>query len=206
VNEVAGTATFGPSHWIAVLVTLLVCAALAGLIVWFLAARQRRRTRRQLALQREQQEAALERVLRATAQDDEKLVSDYETQLAALDERMNSLERENARLRDRLASSGVMGLFGGKQKESVSALLLENEQLHELLASQQSQMAEMMRDMSDRWVSQIEQQAQASARAVRYKQALLSAFLQQRETRQLLDGMLSGDRLDEPLPSEDAEG
>ena len=206
MNEVAGTATFGPSHWIAVLVTFLVCAALAGLIIWFQAARQRRQTRRQLETQREQQEEALERVLRATAQDDEKLVSDYETQLAALDERMNSLERENARLRDRLASSGVMGLFGGKQKESVSALLLENEQLHELLASQQSQMAEMMRDMSDRWVSQIEQQAQASARAVRYKQALLSAFLQQRETRQLLDGMLSGDRLDEPLPSEDAEG
>jgi len=75
-----------------------------------------------------------------------------------------------------------------------------------LLASQQSQMAEMMRDMSDRWVSQIEQQAQASARAVRYKQALLSAFLQQRETRQLLDGMLAGDTLGEPLPPDDSNG
>jgi len=206
VNEVAGTATFGPTHWIAVLVTFLVCAALAGLIIWLLGARQRRQSRRQLATQREQQEQALDRVLRATAQDDEKMVSDYESKMAALDERIQTLERENARLRDRLASSGVMGLFGGKQKESVSALLLENEQLHELLASQQSQMAEMMRDMSDRWVSQIEQQAQASARAVRYKQALLSAFLQQRETRQLLDGMLAGDTLGEPLPPDDSKG
>jgi len=206
VNEVAGTATFGPTHWIAVLVTFLVCAALAGLIIWLLGARQRRQARRQLSTQREQQEQALDRVLRATAQDDEKMVSDYESKMAALDERIQTLERENARLRDRLASSGVMGLFGGKQKESVSALLLENEQLHELLASQQSQMAEMMRDMSDRWVSQIEQQAQASARAVRYKQALLSAFLQQRETRQLLDGMLAGDTLGEPLPPDDSKG
>ena len=206
MNEVAGTATFGPTHWIAVLVTFLVCAALAGLIIWLLGARQRRQARRQLSTQREQQEQALDRVLRATAQDDEKMVSDYESKMAALDERIQTLERENARLRDRLASSGVMGLFGGKQKESVSALLLENEQLHELLASQQSQMAEMMRDMSDRWVSQIEQQAQASARAVRYKQALLSAFLQQRETRQLLDGMLAGDTLGEPLPPDDSKG
>jgi len=206
VNQVPGTATFGPSHLIAVLVTVLVCMALTGLIIWYLGARQRRQTRRQLSTQREQQEEALDRVLRATAQDDEKMVNDYEIQIAALDERIQTLESENARLRDRLASSGVMGLFGGRQKESVSALLLENEQLHELLAAQQAQMAKTVRDMSDRWVSQIEQQAQESARAVRYKQALLSAFLQQRETRQLLDGMLAGDKLGRSLPSEDTEG
>ena len=192
-----------PSHIIAILVTFLACALIAGLIIWWLVAHQRRQRERRLAVQREQQEEALTRVLQATAQDDEKLVAEYEERLAEVDLRVTTLERENARLRDRLASSGMMGLFGGKQKDIVSALLLENEQLHELLATQQAQLAEMVRDMSGRWVAQIEQQAQESARAVRYKQALLSAFLQQEETRKLLDNLLASNKLGGSLPGDE---
>jgi len=105
------------------------------------------------------------------------------------------LEAQVQRLRDRLASSGIMGLFGGKQRDVVTALLLENEQLHELLAQQQEDTRALMEDMSAKLLDRMEAQAEQSAKAVRYKQALLSAFLQQEETRQMLDRMINEGRV-----------
>jgi type II secretory pathway pseudopilin PulG len=194
-----------PSTVIAILLTLIVCALLAAAIVWWLQARGRRARERLLAQQRVHQEEALGRVLQSVSQDHDETVADCERRLADVQGRADALERDNARLRDRLSSSGMLGLFGGKQRDVVSALLLENEQLHELLASQQAKMGLMVRDMSDRWVAQIAEQASESARAVRYKQALLSAFLQREETRTLLDRMLTEGKVEPEPPEEPGE-
>ena len=94
-----------------------------------------------------------------------------------------------------------MGVFGGGKREVVSALLLENEQLHELLAQKQAELRDLMSDLSTRLVERMDEQAQESARAVRYKQALLSAFLQQQETRQLLDRLIADGRLSATSPA-----
>jgi hypothetical protein len=174
-----------------VLLTIMACALLTGVLVWLVTANQHRQRERLLAQQRRTQEGTLERVLGAMADDKEKLVAEYEQQLRARDERIAALEREQARLRDRLTSSGILGLFGGKQRDIVSALLLENEQLHEIIAEKQGQLREMMQDLSSKLVQRMDEQAQESARAVRYKQALLSAFLQHSETQQLLDRLLT---------------
>ncbi len=181
-----------------VLLTFLASLALFGLVLWGALAWRARRSQRDLAEQRTLQEAALERVLRAVDADKEQAVAAYEAQLRERDERIAQLEAQVGRLRDRLASSGVLGLFGGKQRDVVTALLLENEQLHELLAQHQADTRELMQDMSAKLLDRMEAQADQSAKAVRYKQALLSAFLQQEETRQMLDRMLTEGRV--PLP------
>jgi hypothetical protein len=181
-----------------VLVTFLASLVLFGLVLWAILAWRGRRSRRDLEEQRLMQEAALERVLRAVDADKEQAVAAYEAQLAEKHARIAQLEAQVGRLRDRLASSGVLGLFGGKQRDVVTALLLENEQLHELLAQQQEDTRELMADMSGKLLDRMEAQADQSAKAVRYKQALLSAFLQQEETRQMLDRMISEGRVSLP--------
>jgi hypothetical protein len=184
-----------------VLLTIMACALLTGVIVWLVMAVQHRQREHLLSHQRQTQESTLERVLGAMADDKEKIVAEYEAQLRARDERIATLEREQGRLRDRLTSSGILGLFGGKQRDIVSALLLENEQLHELVAQKQGQLRDMMQEMSSKLVQRMDEQAQESAHAVRYKQALLSAFLQHSETQQLLDRLLT--RGDVTSPGED---
>ena len=152
-----------------------------------------------LAQQRTQQEGTIERLLSSFGADKEQLLRDQEALVAQREIRIAALERENARLRDRLTSSGLLGVFSGGKREVVSALLLENEQLHELLAQKQEQMRDLMADMTGRLMDRFDEQAQESARAVRYKQALLSAFLQQQETRQLLDRLIADGKV-EPTP------
>ncbi len=190
-----------------VLLTFIFCALVAGVIIWFLNGVHRRQRERLLADQRVHQEATLQRLLDTVADDKDDVVAEYERRLRERDQQVTALEREVARLRDRLSSSGLMGLFGGRQRDVVSALLLENEQLHELLAKKQEQMRDLMADMTTKLMDRLDEQAQESARAVRYKQALLSGFLQHEETRRLLDSMIAEGKLAEPkLPEGPSEG
>ena len=182
-----------------VLLTFLVCLLLAAVGIWLALWWQRRSRDRLLTQQRMQQEGTIERLLSSFGADKEQLVREQEALVAQRDVRVAMLERENARLRDRLTSSGLLGVFTGGKREVVSALLLENEQLHELLAQKQEQMRDLMADMTGRLMDRFDEQAQESARAVRYKQALLSAFLQQQETRQLLDRLIADGKV-EPTP------
>jgi len=184
-----------------VLVTFIVCALLAGLIIWLLHAWQRRQRGVALAEQRESQETTIERLLDSVARDKEEVVADYEARLRERDERIAALEREVARLRERATASGILGLFGGKQRDVVSALLLENEQLHELLAQKQGQLRELMSDMTAKLLARMDEQAQESAKAVRYKQALLSAFLQHEEARRMLDRLIAEGKVGEAKPA-----
>jgi hypothetical protein len=192
-----------------ILLTIFVCMVLAALTVWIVTAWQGRKRRKELAQQRERQEATIERVLDSVARDKDAVIADYEEQLERKDAQIAALESQVKRLRDRMTSSGLMGLFGGNQREAVSALLLENEQLHELLTQKQLELRELMADMTGKLMDRIDQQAQESARAVRYKQALLSAFLQQEETRQLLNNMIAEGQVAEgetrELPREASE-
>ncbi|HHX66112.1 MAG TPA: hypothetical protein GX702_14635 [Chloroflexi bacterium] len=188
-----------------VLVTFIVTALLAGLVIWLLTSLAERRRRGALAQQRLQQEDTIERLLSSLEQDKAKTVAEYEAHVRERDERITHLEGEINRLRDRLSSSGLMGLFGGRQRDVVSALLLENEQLHELVASQQAELREMMSDLTGKLLDRMDRQAQESARAVRYKQALLSAFLQQEEARRLLDQMVAEGRIAPPDVPPEAE-
>lgn len=178
-----------------VLLTFLGSLLLFGLILWGVLAWHARQTRKGMSEQRTLQEAALERVLRAVDADKEKALEAYEAQLRERDAQIAHLEAQVSRLRDRLASSGIMGLFGSKQRDVVTALLLENEQLHELLTQSQTETRDLMQDMSTKLLDRMEAQADQSAKAVRYKQALLSAFLQQEETRQMLDRMINEGRV-----------
>jgi hypothetical protein len=188
-----------------VLLTFIACALLAGVVVWLVSAWQRRQRSRALAEQREHQEGAIERLVDAVANDKEQLISEYEHRLRERDQRIATLEGETGRLRDRLTSSGILGLFGGKQRDVVSALLLENEQLHELLATKQSQLRDMVAEMTDKLLKTLDQQAEENARAIRYKQALLSAFLQQQEARDLIGRLVSEGKLKiEPLELPDS--
>ena len=174
-----------------VIITIITCVVLAAILIWLVTLWQRRQRDRALAQQRENQEMTLERVLDSLTQDKEQIMADYEARLREREQRIAALEREVERLRDRLSSSGILGLFGGKQRDAVSALLLENEQLHELLTRQQEQFRQMMADTTDQLLRRLDDQIQESARAIRYKQALLSAFLQQEEARRLLDQMIA---------------
>lgn len=175
-----------------VLVTIIVCAAITGFVVWLRDKWLARQQQKALGEQRKQQEATLERLLEATSTDKQRVIAEYEHQIAERDQRIAALEHQAARLRDRLTAGGVIGVFGGgKQRDVISALLLENEQLHELLAEKQAELRDLMTDMTGKLIDRIDAQAQESARAVRYKQALLSAFLEREETRQLLNNMLA---------------
>lgn len=178
-----------------VVVTFFFCVLAAGVVIWLVSAVQRRGRERALRQQRGGQEATIERLLDSVAKDKEEIIADYESQLRETQARISSLEKETARLRDRLSSSGLLSLFGGRQRDAVGALLLENEQLHELLAQKQEQLRDMMADMSQKLVERLDEQAKQSARGVRYKQALLSAFLQHDEARRLLDQMLADGRV-----------
>lgn len=173
-----------------VLLTFIVCAALAGVIIWLVHMWQRRRHNAALEEQRRQQEATIARVLDSVAQDKDNLIAEYEARLRERDARIATLEQEVSRLRERLSSTGLLGLFGGKQREVIGALLLENEQLHEILAAKQEELRDLMSDMMNKLMARIEEQARENARAVRYKQALLSAFLQREEAQRLLDKMI----------------
>jgi len=181
-----------------VLLTFLGSLLLFGLILWAVLAWHGQSSRQGMAEQRTLQEAALERVLRAVDADKQKTLESYEAQLRERETQIAHLEAQVSRLRDRLASSGIMGLFGGKQRDVVTALLLENEQLHELLTQSQTETRDLMQDMSTKLLDRMEAQADQSAKAVRYKQALLSAFLQQEETRQMLDRMINEGRVTLP--------
>lgn len=178
-----------------VLLMFIVCAVLAGVVIWLSISWQRRQRRIALAEQREHQESAIERLIDSVADDKEQLVREYEGRIRERDQRISTLESEVGRLRDRLSSSGVLGLFGGKQRDVVSALLLENEQLHELLATKQVQLRDMIADMSAKLLDAMDQQADENARAIRYKQALLSAFLQQQEARDLINRLVAEGKL-----------
>lgn len=184
-----------------VLVTFILCAFLAGVALWLASAWRKRQETKSLSQQRGQQEATIERLLDSMVRDKESVVAEYESRLSQRDERIATLEREVSRLRDRLSSSGLLGLFGGKQRDVLGALLLENEQLHELLAKKQEQLRDLVTDMTGKLVARLDEQAQESARAVRYKQALLSAFLQHEEARRLLDQLMADGKLS-PRPPE----
>jgi len=173
-----------------VLVTFIVCAALAGLILWLLAKWQSRQRERSLSQQRGHQEATIERLLDSVARDKEDVIAEYEGRLRGADRRIAALELEVQRMRDRMSSTGLLGLFGGSQRQVVSALLLENEQLHELLAEKQQESRDLVRDMTEKLIDRMDQQTRDSTRAIRYKQALLSAFLEHSEARDLLDRMI----------------
>lgn len=175
-----------------VLVTIIVCATITGLVVWLRGKWIARQQQQALGEQRKQQEATLERLLEATTTGKQRVIAEYEQEIAERDQRLANLEHQVARLRDRLTAGGVIGVFGGgKQRDVISALLLENEQLHELLAEKQAELRDLMTDMTGKLIDRMDAQAQESARAVRYKQALLSAFLEREETRQLLNNMLA---------------
>jgi hypothetical protein len=178
-----------------VLVTFLITAIIAGVIIWLLLFTARRRQEQLLAGQRTHQEATISRLFDSLAADKAKLAQDYEATIADREARIAALEKEIARLRDRGAGGGLLNLFGRGQREAVSALLLENEQMHEQLAQQQAEMRDLVGDLTDKLMDRLERQYQESSRAVRYKQALLSNFLQQDEARQLLDKMLADGRL-----------
>jgi hypothetical protein len=178
-----------------VLVTFLITAVLAGVIIWLVTLTARSRQDKLLAAQRTQQEGTINRLFDSLAADKEKIAREYEEALAERAARIAALEKEIGRLRDRAAGSGILGLFGRGQREAVSALLLENEQMHEQLALQQEEMRDLVGDLTGKLMDRLERQYQETTRAVRYKQALLSTFLQQEEARQLLDKMLADGRL-----------
>ncbi len=185
-----------------VLLTVIICAVLAGVIIWLVSTWQRRQRNRALAEQRAHQEGAIERLIDSVADDKQQLIAEYEQRLRERDQRITTLESEVSRLRDRMSSSGVLGLFGGKQRDVVSALLLENEQLHELLSAKQTQLRDMVADMGQKLTQAMDQQAADNARAIRYKQALLSAFLQQEEARQLINRLVNEGKLKPESESE----
>ncbi|MHB0856350.1 MAG: hypothetical protein ACYC5M_02125 [Anaerolineae bacterium] len=194
-----------PPVLITFLLTLILVAALAGLVLWLVLARQRRQREKALAGQRLQQEGTIERLLDSVAQDKEGIIAGYEGKLRERDARIAVLEGEVARLRDRISGSGLLGLFGGKQRDVVGALLLENEQLHELLTTKQEQLRDLMADMTGKLMDRLDEQARESARAVRYKQALLSAFLQREDTQRMLGAMAAeGTLASPPMENEDA--
>ncbi len=178
-----------------VLVTFLVTAIIAGVIIWLVVLTARGRQDKLLAGQRTHQEATISRLFDSLAADKAKIAREYEEAIAEREARIAALEQEVSRLRDRSAGGGFLNLFGRGQREAVSALLLENEQMHEQLAQQQAEMRDLVGDLTDKLMDRLERQYQESSRAVRYKQALLSSFLQQDEARQLLDRMLADGRL-----------
>lgn len=191
-----------------VLVTFIVCAAIFGAAAWLMSAWHRRQRDRLLADQRTYQEATVQRLLDSVSDDKDQVIAEYEARLRERDAQIAALEGSVARLRDRLSSSGILGLFGGKQRDVVGALLLENEQLHELLLEKQEQLRHSLADMTSQMLDRMDEQTRATAQAVRYKQALLSAFLQQEEARQMLDRLLADGRLGgaQPGPANQVEG
>jgi len=185
-----------------VLITFIICAALAAIAIWAAVNLTRRRQEHLLKAQQHVQEETISRVLDSFAKDKDEIITEYENQLSQAEQRLSALERENARLKERLAQGGFLGMFGGRQRDVVSALLLENEQLHELLEQRQIQMREMVGDLTGKLLDRLDEQIADSNRAIRYKQVLLSAFLQQQEVRGLLDRFLAEGRITPPGEAE----
>ncbi len=181
-----------------VLVTFIICAILAAIAVWAAVNLTRRRQEHLLKAQQHAQEETISRVLDSFAKDKDEIITEYESKLRQAEQRLSALEKENARLKERLAQGGFLGMFGGRQRDVVSALLLENEQLHELLEQRQTQMREMVGDLTGKLLDRLDEQIADSNRAIRYKQVLLSAFLQQQEVRGLLDRFLAEGRITPP--------
>ncbi len=178
-----------------VLVTFIICAILGGLAVWAAVTMTKRRYDKSLTDQRHQQEEAVSRILDSFSKSKDEIIADYEAQISELRQQASSQEKEIKRLKDRVAQGGLLGLFGGGQREVISSLLLENEQLHELLSQKQEQIRDLMQDMTGKLLDRLDEQVQENAKAIRYKQVLLSAFLQQEEARKLLDRFLADGRL-----------
>lgn len=189
-----------------VLITFIICAALALAAVWITVWLNRRRQERILGDQRKQQEEAVSRILDSFAKSKDEIIRDYEAQLREHEQRIGILEKENARLKERLTQGGILGLFGGKQRDVVSALLLENEQLHELVAQKQEQMRGLVNDLTGKLVDRMDEQAAETARAIKYKQVLLSAFLQQEEAKKLFDCLIVEGKVSSPTPLPSATG
>jgi predicted RNase H-like nuclease (RuvC/YqgF family) len=185
-----------------VLVTFIICAILGALGVWIALMINNRRHHAAVREQRQGQEEAVSRILESVAKSKDEIITDYETQIQALRRELEEQEKENKRLKDRVAQGGLLGMFGGQQRQVISSLLLENEQLHELLAQKQEQLRDLMQDMSTRLVERLDEQTQESARAVRYKQVLLSAFLKQEEAQRLLDQFIAEGHLQEGVRPE----
>lgn len=181
-----------------ILITFIICAALGLLAVWVTVSLNRRRQERVLGDQRKQQEEAVSRILDSFAKSKDEIIRDYETQLREHEQRLGILEKENARLKERLTQGGILGMFGGKQRDVVSALLLENEQLHELLAQKQDQLRALLNDLTGKLIERMDEQAAETARAIKYKQLLLSAFLQQEEAKKLFDRLISEGKVASP--------
>ena len=188
-----------------VLVTLIVCVIIFGALTWLINAWHRRPGGKLLAEQRGYQEATVQRLLDSVSDDKDQVIAEYEARLREKDHQIAALEGNVSRLRDRLSSSGILGLFGGRQRDVVGALLLENEQLHELLLEKQEQMRRSMADVTTQMLDRMDEQTRATAQAVRYKQALLSAFLQHEEARQMLDRMIADGRLTSGEPNSPVE-
>jgi hypothetical protein len=174
-----------------ILITFIICAALGLLAVWITVSLNRRQQERLLGDQRKQQEEAVSRILDSFSKSKDEIIKDYEARLREQEQRLVILEKESGRLKERLTQGGILGLFGGKQRDVVSALLLENEQLHELLAQKQEQLRDLLNDLTGKLVERLDEQAAETARAIRYKQMLLSAFLQQEEAKRLFDRFIS---------------
>ncbi len=185
-----------------VLVTFIICTILAAIAIWVAANLTRRRQEHLLKAQQHAQEETINRVLDSFAKDKDEIITEYENKLHQAEQRLLALERENARLKERLTQGGFLGMFGGRQRDVVSALLLENEQLHELLEQRQIQMREMVGDLTGKLLDRLDEQIADSNRAIRYKQVLLSAFLQQQEVRGLLDRFLAEGRIAPPGEAE----
>jgi hypothetical protein len=181
-----------------ILVTFILCAALGLLAVWLTIWLNRRRQERMLGDQRKQQEEAVSRILDSFSKSKDEIIRDYEAKLREQEQRLGILEKENARLKERLTQGGILGLFGGKQRDVVSALLLENEQLHELLAQKQDQLRALLNDLTGKLIERMDEQAAETARAIKYKQMLLSAFLQQEEAKRLFDRFISEGKVSTP--------
>ena len=178
-----------------VLVTFIICAILGGLAVWAAIWTTKRRYDKHLTEQRHQQEEAVSRILDSLSKSKDEIIADYEAQLREQRQQAALQEKEVKRLKDRVAQGGLLGMFGGGQREVISSLLLENEQLHELLSQKQEQIRDLMQDLTGKLLDRLDEQVQESAKAIRYKQVLLSAFLQQEEARTLLDRFLAEGRL-----------
>jgi hypothetical protein len=174
-----------------ILITFIICAALGLAAVWITISLNRRRQESLLGDQRKQQEEAVSRILDSFAKSKDEIIKDYEATIREHEQRLAILEKENARLKERLTQGGILGLFGGKQRDVVSALLLENEQLHELLAQKQEQLRAMLNDLTGKLIAE-------TARAIKYKQMLLSAFLQQEEAKKLFDRFIAEGRVSTP--------
>jgi len=178
-----------------VLVTFIICAILGGVAVWTAVTATKRRYDKSLTDQRRQQEEAVSRILDSFSKSKDEIIADYEAQLREQRQQASAQDKEIKRLKDRVAQGGLLGMFGGGQREVISSLLLENEQLHELVTEKQQQIRDLVGDLTGKLLDRLDEQVRDNAQAIRYKQVLLSGFLQQEEARKLLDRFLAEGRL-----------